>query len=154
MALEHLTYLEIAARLNISREAARGLIKRHRLARTRGNDGKILVAIDFDEIKHNPKFGRAQGGNPPVALLQEKIKTLEVELAAERERSRGHRSDFETERTRCTQLMADLLTATADLMKAKEVTSRLEGENAVLRSRKAPKPKPTVWNWLGFGRAG
>jgi hypothetical protein len=162
MALEHLTYLEIAARLNISREAARGLIKRHRLVRTRGNDGKILVAIDFDEIKHNPKFGRASHGNPAaapavtesVALLQEKIQTLEAELTAERERSRGHRSDFESERARCDQLMAEMLTATANLMAAREVTSRLEGENAVLRSRKAPKPEPTVWNWLGFGRAG
>jgi hypothetical protein len=151
VALEHLTYLEIAARLNISREAARGLIKRHRLPRTRGNDGKILVAIDFEEIKHNPKFGRASHGNPAatpavtesVALLQQKIKTLEDELVAERSRSQGHRSDFETERTRCSQLMADLLTATADLMKAKEVTAWLEGENAILRARKA---KP-AWTW-------
>jgi hypothetical protein len=157
VALEHLTYLEIAARLNISREAARGLIKRHRLLRTVGNDGNTLVAIDFDEIKHNPKFGRAKRGNPAaapvvtesVALLQQKIKTLEAELAAEQERSRGHRSDFEGERTRCDQLMADLLTTTADLMKAREVTSRLEGENTILRARRAPKPQPKR-TWLAF----
>jgi hypothetical protein len=154
VAVEQLTYLEIAARLNISREAPRALIKRHRLARTRGNDGKILVAIDFDEVQHNSKFGRSPRGYHAVgdaaALLEQKIKTLEAELTAERERSQGHRSDFEQERARVTQLMAELLTATGELMKAREVTSRLEGENAILRSLRSKKPAKTGWREFLF----
>jgi hypothetical protein len=147
MALEHLTYIEIAERLKVSREAARALIKRHRLPRSRGNDGKILVAVDLAEIRHQPMSARSPHGHPAavkaVALLEAKIKTLEAELAAEKERSQGHRAEFESERSRCDRLMANLLTATADLMKAKEVTSRLEGENALLRSKRR-----SWWRWL------
>jgi hypothetical protein len=138
MALEHLTYLEIAARLNVTREAARALIKRHRLPRTRGNDGKILVAIDLEEIQHKPMSARSPKGDPvvteAVALLQAKITTLETELAAEQGRSRGHQENFERERARVDHLMSEMLMATAELMVAKEVTHRLEGENSVLRS--------------------
>ena len=54
MASENLTYAEIAARLGVSPEAARGLIRRLRLPRLRTNDSnKILVAIDFAEIRHH-----------------------------------------------------------------------------------------------------
>jgi hypothetical protein len=67
-----------------------------------------------------------------------------VALPGERTRSQGHRSDFESERARSDQLMAELLTTTANLMAAKEVTSRLEGENAILRTLPKPPSVPSV----------
>ena len=63
MASEQLTYAGIAERLGISTEAARAVAKRHRLARSRGNDGKTLVSIDFAEIQHRPLPVR----RPPAA---------------------------------------------------------------------------------------
>ena len=153
MGVEQLTYIEIATRLNVSREAARAIVKRHRLQRTRSNDGKTLVAIDLEEIQHKPLSTRSPRGDPAVtqavALLQTKVTMLEAELEAERGRSMGHRGDFEQERARCDQLMSELLTTTANLMAAREVTSRLEGENVILRSRKTPKPQPKH-PWLHF----
>ena len=69
-----------------------------------------------------------------VATLKAKIEILEAELAKTEERSAGHREDFERERARVDQLMSELLTATADLMAARTVTARLEGEIAALRN--------------------
>jgi len=45
MAIEMLNYADLAARLQVSPEAARALAKRLRLPRSRGNDGKALVTI-------------------------------------------------------------------------------------------------------------
>jgi len=138
MAIEQLTYVEIAERLNVSREPARAIVKRHRLPRSPSNDGKVLVAIDLEEIQHKPLSARSPRGHQPVtkavAELEAKIKTLEAELAAEQKRSAGHREDFERERGRLDQLLSELLTATSDLMSAREVTGRLEGEVTALRS--------------------
>jgi hypothetical protein len=44
---EQLTYAQIAHRLGCSAEAARALVKRRRLPRTLGSDGKTLVAINL-----------------------------------------------------------------------------------------------------------
>ena len=35
-------------------EAARAIVKRHRLPRSRSKDGKTLAAIDLKEIRHMP----------------------------------------------------------------------------------------------------
>ena len=51
MPTEQLTYFEIAERLSVSPEAARAIVKRHRLPRSRANDGKTLAAIDLQEIR-------------------------------------------------------------------------------------------------------
>ena len=51
MPTEQLTYAQIAQRLSVSAEAARALVKRHRLPRSRRNDGKTLAAIDLKEIR-------------------------------------------------------------------------------------------------------
>lgn len=63
-----------------------------------------------------------------------KIETLEGELAKTKKRSASHREDFERERGRVDQLMSEPLTAAADLMAARTVTARLEGEIAALRN--------------------
>src|SRR5262249_44225404 len=54
MPIEHLTCAQIAGRLSVSTEAARAIVKRHRVPRSRSNDGKTLAAIDLQEIRHKP----------------------------------------------------------------------------------------------------
>jgi hypothetical protein len=54
MPVEMLTYTELAERLKITPEAARSLAKRHRLSRSRSDDGKTLVSVDLAEIQHTP----------------------------------------------------------------------------------------------------
>ena len=54
MPIEQLTYLQIADRLGVSAEAARAIVKRNRLPRSRSNDGKTLVAVDLEEVRHKP----------------------------------------------------------------------------------------------------
>ena len=84
MPIEQLTYAQIAERLGISSEAARAIVKRHRLPRSRSNDGKTLVAVDLEEVRHKPLPARSPRGDQPVtdkvAGLQAKIATLEAEL--------------------------------------------------------------------------
>jgi hypothetical protein len=142
MPVEQLTYAQIAERLGVSSEAARAIVKRHRLPRSRSNDGKTLVAIELEEVRHKPLPARSPRGDQPVtnvvAILKAKIETLEAELVKTEERSAGHREDFERERARVDLLMSELLTATADLMAARTVTARLEGEIAALRSVAKP----------------
>ena len=159
MPVEQLTYVQIAERLGASSEAARALAKRMRLPRSRANDGKTLVAVDLAEIQHKPlPYGRSPRRDQPVtdvvAALKAKIEILQAELAKTEERSAGHRADFERERARVDQLMSELLTATADLMAARTVTARLEGEIAALRN--PPKPAdhqpvtPRTWREMSW----
>src|SRR5262249_11307877 len=63
MATEQLTYAQIAERLSVSPEAARAIVKRHRLPRSRSNDGKTLAAIDLEEIRHKPLPARSPVGH-------------------------------------------------------------------------------------------
>ena len=145
MPTEQLTYTEIASRLGVTSEAARAIVKRHRLPRSPGNDGKVLVSIDLADIRHKPLPARSPRSHQPVSeavtILQAKIQILEAELAAEQQRSAGHRADFERERARSDHLMSCLLAQTIDLMTVCEVTARLEGEVAALRS----PPKRHRW---------
>jgi len=50
MPVEMLTYGALAARLDISVEAARAFARRLRLPRSRSSDGKALVAVDLDSL--------------------------------------------------------------------------------------------------------
>src|SRR5260221_13681765 len=109
MPLEQLTYVQIAERLSVSTEAARAIVKRHRLPRSRSNDGKTLAAIDLEEIRHKPLPARAPRGDHAVtdvvATLKARIAQLETELAKAEERSAGHRADFEHERERADRMV-------------------------------------------------
>ena len=135
MPIEQLTYAVLAERLNCSSEAARSLAKRLRLPRQRGNDRKARVSVDLAEITHNPLPARSPPGHRAVDALKAKVTELEDELAKMEMVADGHRADFERERDRCDRLIVDLLKATADLMAAKEVAVRVEGELTALRSR-------------------
>jgi hypothetical protein len=66
MPTEQLTYAQIAERLGVSAEAARAIVKRHRLPRSRSNDGKTLAAIDLEEIRHKPLPARSPRGHRSV----------------------------------------------------------------------------------------
>src|SRR6516165_10729350 len=95
MPTEQLTYAQIAERLSVSPEAARAIVKRHRLPRSRRNDGKTLAAIDLKEIRHTPMPVRSPRGRRSVtdvvATLKARVAGLETELAQAEKRSAGHR---------------------------------------------------------------
>jgi chromosome segregation ATPase len=140
MPVETLTYADLADRLKISPEAARAIAKRHRLPRSRANDGKTLVKIDLSEIQHRALPARSPGGHQAVITsLKAKIEALQAEIARLEAAAAGHRADFERERDRADRLMTELLKATGDMVTAKEATAWLEGELAALRSR------PETW---------
>jgi chromosome segregation ATPase len=140
MPVEMLTYADLADRLKISSEAARAMAKRHRLPRSRANDGKTLVNIDLAEIQHRALPARSPGGHQAlVASLKAKIEALQEEIARLEATAAGHRADFERERDRADRVMTELLKATGDTVAAKEATAWLEGELAALRSR------PETW---------
>jgi hypothetical protein len=88
------------------------------------------VSIDLAEIRHTPRPpGGRQAGN--IALLA-KIEALKAEIARLEARAADRRADFE--RGRADRLTVELLQATAQTMSAKELTARLEGEAAALRT--------------------
>jgi predicted nuclease with TOPRIM domain len=132
MGIEQVTYADLAERLNISAEAARSLVRRKQLSRQTANDGKTLVAVDFSDIRHKavPVVRRAdlEVLRARVAELEELVKRVEA-IAA------WHRKDYERERERAEQLVAEIVRMFADLVAAKEKAARLEAENAALRAR-------------------
>ena len=111
MPVEMMTYAELGERLKISPEAARALVKRHRLPRSRSNDGKTLVQIDLSEINHSPvpRASQVPAGQQAVTALKQKVETLEAELLEMEAIARGHRADFENECERTNKLLAELL---------------------------------------------
>jgi hypothetical protein len=133
MSVETLTYVALGGRLKISPVAARSLARRLRLPRSLSDNGKALVSIDLAEIRHTPRPpGGRQAGN--IAPLAATIEALKAEIAQLEARAADHRADFERERERADRLTVELLQATAETMAAKEVTARLEGEVAALRT--------------------
>ena len=132
MSIEMLTYAALGARLNISPKAARSLSRRLGLPRSLSDHGKALVSVDLAEIRRTPRppRGRASGS----ALLAEKIEALKAEIARLETTAADHSADFERERERADRLAVELLQATAEIMAAKEMTARLEGEVAAPRT--------------------
>jgi hypothetical protein len=79
---EMLTYAELGERLKISPQAARALAKRHRLPRSRANNGKTLIHVDLAEISHSPvaRGPQAQSGQQVITALKQEIEALQAEL--------------------------------------------------------------------------
>jgi hypothetical protein len=129
MSVETLTYAALGAHLKISPQAARSLAKRLRLPHSLSDDGKALVSVDLAGIRHTP---RPPGGRHAsnIAVSAAKIEALKAEIARLEARAADHRADFE----RADRLTVELLQATAETMAAKEMTARLEGEVAALRT--------------------
>ena len=139
MPIEQLTYAQIAERLGVSSEAARAIVKRHRLPRSRSNDGKTLAAIDLEEIRHKPlSAGRSHRSvTEVVATLKARVAELEAELAQAEERSHGHRADFERERER-----ADRMVTAQD-----RLIAELEHLRSLLEAAQKPARPATPRTW-------
>jgi hypothetical protein len=135
MPVEMLTYAELGERLKISSEAARALVKRHRLPRSRSNDGKTLVQIDLTEISHSPvtRASQSPAGDQVVTALKEHIATLQADLLEMKAIAGSHRADFEKECDRTNQLLAELLRANVQTLTAREKAARLEGTLVILK---------------------
>jgi len=134
MPVEMLTYAELGERLKISPEAARALVKRHRLPRSRSNSGKTLVQVDLAEISHSPitRAPQAQAGHQVVTALEQRIVTLQADLTEIEAIASGHRADFERECERTNKLLAELLKVTTETIAAREKAALLEGKLSVL----------------------
>jgi hypothetical protein len=134
MPVEMMTYAELGERLKISPEAARALVKRHRLPRSRSNDGKTLVQIDLSEINHSPvpRASQVPAGQQAVTALKQKVETLEAELLEMEAIARGHRADFENECERTNKLLAELLKSSIETVAAREKAALLEGKLSML----------------------
>jgi hypothetical protein len=130
--LEQLTYAQIGERLNVSSEGARAIVKRNRLPRSHGTDGRTLVAIDLDELRHKPMPARLPRGRPATDLIAARVKQLEAELAAEQQRSAQHRADYEHERER-----AELLVRAQEILdiQLKNLRLLLQAERPVAAPR-------------------
>jgi hypothetical protein len=105
MAVESLSYAQIAERLGINPEAARGLVRRHNLPRSTANDGKTVILVDLTEIMHRKSARKPAGvqedsGRMRLEELLARIAALEAELAIANERAGGFRADYERERDR------------------------------------------------------
>jgi hypothetical protein len=124
MPIEILTYDALAARLEISPEAARAVVRRLRLPRSRSSDGRALVTVDVDEIRHRRRA-------PAGCTVQ--IEALQADLARLCSTVALHRADFDRERERADGLAAELATLTIEVASVKETAKQLEGELGTLR---------------------
>jgi response regulator RpfG family c-di-GMP phosphodiesterase len=131
---EMLTYAELGERLKISPEAARALAKRHRLPRSRANNGKTLIHVDLAEISHSPvaRGPQAQSGQQVITALKQEIEALQAELIEMEAIAKGHRTDFERECERTNKLLAELIKVTTETVAAREKAALLEGKMSVL----------------------
>lgn len=139
MPIEQLSYAQIAERLGISFGAARALVKRNRLARALGNDGKCRVAIDLGDLDDTalPDRGAAAHSGGPVEELQARVARLEADQGREQRWLTGHYDERGRER-------ADRLVAA--LLEAGRALREREGELLPLPTR------PRWWRWLRHAR--
>jgi hypothetical protein len=130
MSTESLTYTDLADRLGTTQEAARSLVRRLRLPRMKGNDGKARVNVDLNDFQYKPMPARKRDGQraDTVEALQAELARIEVEKRCLEATAAGHRADFERERDRAESALAEALKMTSVAMSARETAARLEGE--------------------------
>jgi hypothetical protein len=129
VSVESLTYADLADRLSTTQEAARSLVRRLKLPRLRGNDGKARVNVDLNDFQYTPMPTRKRDGHQPtVEALQAELARIEVEKICLEATAAGHRADFERERDRAESALAEALKMTRMAMSARETAARLEGE--------------------------
>ena len=140
--LEQLTYVQIGARLNVSPEGARAIVKRNRLPRSHDKNGKTLVAVDLDKLQQEPlpvRSPRRLPASDAVATLKARIEQLEAELAAEQQRSAGHLARYEHEHER-----ADLLARGHEKLEIQLKNLRLH----LQAGRDSRRTRRDWWRWL------
>ena len=142
MSVALLTYADLGARLNISREAARSLARRRRLPRSRSDDGKALVRVDFSELRYTPRPRTGRRADPiDVSMARiEAVKTeaFKAEIARLEDVATAYRAVFERERERAERLAVELQQASAEATAANAWATRLEDEMAALRTERRP----------------
>ena len=142
MPVALLTYADLGARLNISREAARSLARRRRLPRSRSDDGKALVRVDFSELRYTPRPRTGRRADPiDVSMARiEAIKTeaFKAEIARLEDVATAYRAVFERERERAERLAVELQQAAAEATAANAWAARLEDDMAALRTDRRP----------------
>jgi hypothetical protein len=147
MTIESLTYADLADRLGATQEAARSLVRRLRLPRMKGNDGKARVTIDLNDFQYKPMPARKRDGHRPASLdgrieaLQVELARIEVEKRCLEATAAGHRADFERERERADNALAEASKMAVLAMTARETAARLEGE-LVARRRSMWRRRP------------
>lgn len=138
MCVELLTYADLSARLNISREAARSLARRRQLPRSRSDDGKALVRVDFSELRYTPRPRIGRRADPIDASMAKieafKVEAFKAEIARLEAVEARYRTDFERERERADRLAVELMQAAAETRAANAWAARLEDEVATLRN--------------------
>ena len=137
--LEQLTYAQIGKRLNISSKDARAIVRRNRLPRSHDNDGRALVAVDLAELQEKPMPAQSPLGQPAADVFAEfkaRIEQLEADLAGERQRSAGHRADYEREHERADQLVIsqDKLVIQVKNLRLLLQAARQDGQRAGFRA--------------------
>ena len=143
MSCESLTYADLADRLGTTSEAARALVRRLKLPRQPGNDGKMRITVDVADLEYKPLPARSPGGHrgdtdalkARIEALQRGLNELEAENGTLRSIADGHRADFERERERCDTLLLEIVRFTAAVISAREKAARLQGELAACRAR-------------------
>ena len=105
-----------------------------------------IARLETTAADHRADFERERADRLAVELLQAtaettaaqeataRLEALKAEIARLETTAADHRADFERERERADRLAVELLQATAEIMAAKEMTARLEGEVAALRT--------------------
>lgn len=137
MCVELLTYADLSARLDISREAARSLARRRRLPRSQSDDGKALVSVDVSELRYTPRPRRARRAPIDASLAQieaVKIEAFKAEVARLEAVATAYRAVFERERERADRLAVELTQAAAETTAANAWAALLENEVSVLRN--------------------
>jgi hypothetical protein len=136
MCVELLTYADLGARLDISREAARSLARRRRLPRSRSEDGTALVSVDVPELRCTPRPRRGRRVDPIDASLAQieavEIEAFKAEVARLEAVATAYRAVFERERA--DRLAIELTQAAAETTAANAWAALLEDEVAVLRN--------------------
>jgi len=143
MSCESLTYADLADRLGTTSEAARALVRRLKLPRQPGNDGKVRITVDLTDLEYKPLPARSPGGHradiealkAQIEALQHELGELEAENSTLRSVADGHRADFDRERERCDALLLEIVRFTAAVISAREKAARLEGELVACRAR-------------------
>ncbi|WP_439395915.1 hypothetical protein ACRQ5Q_02875 [Bradyrhizobium sp. PMVTL-01] len=142
MCVELLTYADLGARLDISREAARSLARRRRLPRSRSGDGKALVSVDLAALRYTPRPRKGRRADPVDASMARieaiKIGAFKAEIARLEDVAAAYRAVFERERERADRLAVELTQAAAETTAANAWAARLEDEVTALRSDRRP----------------
>ena len=138
-------------------------MKRHRLPRSRINDGKTLVAVDLDEVRHKPLPARSPRGDHPMTDVVATLKAKDRHVSkpssrSEQQRSAGHRADYERERERADRMVTtqDRLISELEALRtllaaaqeaARPITSRTTPSTGMAPVHSAPAERRRWWRW-------